>query len=282
MRKKKSVSKKKKGEALAHREVMIFLGLTLLLSSVFYYLIANVTVASDALAFTIALMWCPATAAIITRLYCQKNLKGFALGLGDPKWLLVGILLPIFIGLVMFGSVWLTVGEFNWAGAATVFSLSFLPAFAYAIGFNIFAAFGEEMGWRGLLVPELAKFMGFTKLALLSGAIWTAWHLPLILFGTYHGADIWFSLAVFIPSVICSGMVFAWLRLKSGTVWTTVLFHGVWNYFIQHVYPMLTVQTPATEAITGEFGWASPAIYLVLALIVWYYRGSLPKSAFRS
>ena len=193
------------------------------------------------------------------------------------RWLLAGIFLPVLVGLVMFGAVWLALGAFSWQAAAQALSLSFLPTFAFMLAFNLFSAMGEELGWRGLLVPGLSKFMGFTKLALLSGFIWMAWHLPLIIFGTYHGAGaLWYSLAMFIPSVMGAGVVLAWLRLKSGSVWPAVLFHGFWNYFIQQFYPMLTAQTPATEMITGEFGWASPAIYILLALAAWHFRGMLP------
>jgi membrane protease YdiL (CAAX protease family) len=34
------------------------------------------------------------------------------------------------------------------------------------------AAAGEEIGWRGFLVPELARVLPFTGVALVSGAIW--------------------------------------------------------------------------------------------------------------
>ncbi len=265
------------GEALARKEVILFLVLAFGFSAVFYFLIPGAQTKSDALLLTVSLMWCPALAAVITRLYCQKNLQGFGIGLGDRKWQLAGIFAPIAIGLVMFGAVWLAFGAFNWQAAMQAFSFSFLPTFAFMLAFNLFAAMGEEFGWRGLLVPELSKFMGFTRLALLSGAIWMAWHLPLIIFGTYHGEGaLWYSLAMFIPSVIGSGVVLAWLRLKSGSVWTAVFFHGIWNYFIQQFYPMLTVQTPATEMITGEFGWASVVVYAALALVAWHCRGMLP------
>lgn len=33
-----------------------------------------------------------------------------------------------------------------------------------------------SLGWRGFLVPELAKFMSFTSVALTSGLIWAVWH----------------------------------------------------------------------------------------------------------
>lgn len=161
---------------------------------------------------------------------------------------------------------------------AGVFAISFLPALLLGISFNLFAAAGEEFGWRGLLVPELARFMGFTELALVSAAIWTAWHFPMIFFGSYHGAgSIWYSLAVFIPSVMGAGIILAWLRLASGSVWAAVLFHGFWNYFIQQFYPLLTTTTGAGQAMLGEFGWFCAVFYVALALVFWHFRDRLPK-----
>jgi membrane protease YdiL (CAAX protease family) len=242
-------------------------------------LIANSLVNSDEFIYTLSLMWCPAIAAMLTRLYCQKNLDGFGFGLGKIKWQIVSIFLPVAIGLLIFGFVWLLQGAFNTENAIKIFSFSFFPTFLSLVAFNLFAAFGEELGWRGLLVPEMSKFMGFTKLALLSSTIWMAWHLPLIIFGSYHGTGpLWYSLATFIPSVIGAGVILAWLRLKSGSIWTAVFFHGSWNYFIQVFYPSLTIQNEATQMITGEFGWASPLIYVILAIICWHYRYLLPET----
>ena len=263
---------------LARKEVVLFLALTLCLSTVFYYLIPKAQTNSDALLLTALLMWCPAVAAILTRLHYQKNLDGFGFGWNETRWQLAGAFIPVLLGLAMFGSVWLAFGAFNVQTAEQMFSTAFLFAFASSLALNLLFALGEELGWRGLLVPELSKFTGFTKLALLSGTIWMSWHLPLILFGSYHGSGpLWFSLAMFAPSVIGSGVVIAWLRLKSGSVWPAVFFHGVWNYFIQRFYPSLTFSSPETDAILGEFGWASPVLFVVLAFVCWHYRGKLPK-----
>ncbi|MGI3184758.1 CPBP family intramembrane glutamic endopeptidase [Nioella aestuarii] len=38
---------------------------------------------------------------------------------------------------------------------------------------------GEELGWRGVLQPELADQVGWVAGSLVVGAIWFAWHLPL-------------------------------------------------------------------------------------------------------
>lgn len=265
------------------KTVTTFVVLTFALSSIFWYLTSRTPLVADnatiLLLYTVGSMWCPALAAVITRLYYQRNLKGFGLGLGKPIWLLVGILLPIAAGLIMFGLAWISgIAPFNLEGAANILTLTFIPSLLFAIALNCFFAAGEEFGWRGFLVPELARFQTFTQLALLSAAIWTIWHFPMILFGPYHGTgSLIFSLAVFIPSVMGAGLILAWLRIISGSVWVAVLFHGFWNYFIQQFYPVLTQTTDAGEMMLGEFGWFVALMYVILAIIFWYYRKKLPE-----
>ena len=265
------------------KTVVTFLILTVFFSGIFWYLTATTPLVKENAGiltlYAVGAMWGPTAAAIATRLIWQRNLAGSGLRMGDPKWLAVGILLPIAAGLIMFGSAWITgIAPFSKEGAAGVFALAFLPAFLFAIAFNLFAAAGEEFGWRGFLVPELARCMGFTELALISAAIWTSWHFPVMFAGTYHGAgSIWYSLAVFVPSVMGAGVILAWLRLASGSVWVAVLFHGFWNYFIQQFYPLLTTTTESGQAMLGEFGWFCAVFYVALALVFWHFRDRLPK-----
>jgi membrane protease YdiL (CAAX protease family) len=150
--------------------VIVFVALTFLFSSVFWYLISITPLTPETvsvlLIYTVANMWCPALAAILTRLVFQGNLRGFGLYPGEPKWLLLSLLLPVVIGFVMFG-----VAPFSEAGAARVMSFAFVPLFLGLLLLNCFSAAGEELGWRGFLVPELDRFMGFTEISLLSGAV---------------------------------------------------------------------------------------------------------------
>ena len=268
-------------EKAARKKVAFFLVLAFALSVVGWIFVTKYTSAGDRLGLvlaTIFTMWCPGIAGLITRFYFQRNLKGFGFCIGDYKWQVLAFGLPVAVGLLIFGAAWVSgIAGFNSYMASTILSLAYIPAFAYSLCLNIFAAAGEEIGWRGLLVPEMAKFMGFTELALISGAIWTVWHFPLILFSTYSGAGpLWYSVLVFIPSVMGAGLILAWLRLKSGSVITAILFHGFWNYFIQQFYPMLTVSTPASDMMLGEFGWACPVAYVLLAVVFWHYRSGIP------
>ncbi len=120
--------------------------------------------------------------------------------------------------------------------------------------------------------------MNFTWLSLLSGAIWTAWHFHVIIFGSYHGAgSLWCSIAVFVPSVMGAGLILAWLRLVSESVWVAVLSHGFGNYFIQQFYLLLTAKTQAGEKMLGEVGCFVAIIYVALALVFWRFRNRLPN-----
>lgn len=230
---------------------------------------------------TVANMWCPALAAVLARLIYGRSLRGFGFTLGRARWLVLALLLPAVGGLVMYGSAWLLdIAPLNESKIPKLFALSFIPLFLGLLAFCSFAALGEELGWRGLLVPELSRRMGYTKLAFVSGFIWTLWHLPPMFFGSYHGTGpLWISLVFFTVLILASSFVHAWMRLVSGSVWVSALLHGSSNYFIQVFYPTLTKRTPEGDAMLGEFGWFAPIISGVIAVVFWGYRSRVPSIA---
>lgn len=218
-------------------------------------------------------MWCPGLAAILTRLWYQKNLRGFGWGLGKPRWLLLSAMIPIVVGLLMFGSAWVFgVAPLDPSKVAKVWSVSAISPLLIGLVFFCSGTLGEELGWRGLLVPELARCMSFTKLALLSGGVWAVWHFPLRIFHpSGDPVSLWLSLAALCLLMVSSGIVQAWVRLRSGSVWPCVILHGFWNYFIQLFYPTLTQHTPAGEKMLGEYGWFSASLSTAFLIIsLWY------------
>ena len=83
---------------------------------------------------------------------------------------------------------------------------------------NCVAVLGEEIGWQGLLVTELAKVTTFAKTSFISGVIWAIWHCPLILFSDYrYTTPRWHAVICFTILVVGISFAFAWLRLKSGS-----------------------------------------------------------------
>jgi membrane protease YdiL (CAAX protease family) len=260
---------------------VVFVVLTFVLSSPFWYLRTRLPSGSGSMSLSIATMWCPALAAVLARLIYRRSLRGFGFTLGKARWLVLAVLLPALGGLVMYGSAWLMdIAPLNESKIPKLFALSFIPLFFGVLAFCCFAALGEELGWRGLLVPELSRRMGYTKLSFVSGIIWTLWHLPLILFGSYHGTGpLWISLVFFTGLILASSFVHAWMRLVSGSVWVSALLHGSSNYFIQVYYPTLTIRTPEGDAMLGEFGWFAPIISGVIAVVFWGYRSRVPSIA---
>lgn len=122
---------------------------------------------------------------------------------------------------------------------------------------GIFLALGEEIGWRGLLVPQLARLTPFTRTALISGLIQAVWPWPFVLFaGFSSAAPSWFALTVLTITVTLAGFAAAWLRLRSGSIWPVVLAHASFNLYVQSGFSPLTHDTGITELIVDEFGVA--------------------------
>jgi membrane protease YdiL (CAAX protease family) len=101
---------------------------------------------------------------------------------------------------------------------------------------------GEEIGWRGFLVPELAKRYSFAATAMLSGFIWAIWHYPILLLADYNGhTPVWYYLPLFTLLLPVISFVWTWMRLKSGSLWPGVVLHAAHNTFIQQFFDPLTV-----------------------------------------
>jgi uncharacterized protein len=132
---------------------------------------------------------------------------------------------------------------------------------------------GEEIGWRGFLVPELAKRHGFAATAIISGLIWALWHYPPMLLGDYHSeAPVWFYLPLFTLVVAAISLVWTWMRLKSGSLWPCVVLHAAHNTFIQGFFDPMTVYNKKTPYVAGEFGAALGVISILMAAYFWNRR----------
>ncbi|HEY2378241.1 MAG TPA: type II CAAX endopeptidase family protein [Gemmatimonadaceae bacterium] len=253
-----------------------FLCLTFGLSAIWYTLIIQAhSLGAHGGLYVLALMWSPGTSALVTRLIFQRNLRGEGWGWNmiTTRSAILAYLLPLGYATVAYGLVWATglggvdLSRFHY-GIATFLVVGSLQ--------SLMSATGEELGWRGFLVPTLAKTMSFGRLSLLSGAIWAVWHMPLIIFADYNGGTpAWYSVTCFALMVVALGVPFAWLRLRSGSVWPAAILHASHNLFVQAFFDRVTVDTGPTRWLTGEFGAALALAIVVTAWIFWRYRGSV-------
>ena len=278
--------------ATAHKKILVYLVLTFAFSSIFYY---RMITAGAIGGYTFPLMWCPGVAAILTQLLFQHNLRGMWSVISKAKYLLVGYGLPLLYCLVVYGIVWLTglgrvdLAEFMRQAAPRV-DLPIQSPALYLLGYVLIMttvalaigcvqALGEEIGWRGFLVPELYKEHSFTQTGLISGVIWMLWHSPLILFADYNnaGAPRWFGLLCFVVMVVMFSFTFAWLRLKAASLWPAVLLHASHNMFVQTIFTPLTSDTGYTAYVVDEFGIGLAIALALLGYLFWRKRGELTR-----
>lgn len=275
------------------RALPAYLLLTLGLSSVFWFLIIRSGhVSGGGGTYVTALMWCPASAALLTCRILGRDIKSLGWKWGPPRYQVLSYLIPLGYATVAYTIVWLTGlgGFYNTTFVSAVgdrFGLGPLPPWVAIALYLFFAgttgvirgcasALGEEIGWRGFLVPELAKRTSFTATALISGCIWAMWHYPILIFADYNaGTPTWYSLTCFTVMVIALGFVFTWMRLKSGSLWTGVLLHASHNLFIQAFFDPITADTGRTKYVTGEFGAALAVTVILLAAYFWTRRGEV-------
>lgn len=110
--------------------------------------------------------------------------------------------------------------------AAVVASLTIGPAV------NTLAAAGEEFGWRGYLLPKLRP-LGVRRALVVHGAVWGAWHWPLIAMGYNYGFGYplapWSGFATMTAATVAAGTVFGALAMATDSVWPVALAHGTFN-----------------------------------------------------
>ncbi|MDE5894237.1 MAG: CPBP family intramembrane metalloprotease [Acetatifactor sp.] len=96
-----------------------------------------------------------------------------------------------------------------------------------------FAAFGEEAGWRGYMMPKMVRLWGVKKAVLAGGIIWGMWHWPLTCIGHNFGRDYWgypfTGLAAVCIMCITMGIILTYVTCRSGSVWPAVILHAVNN-----------------------------------------------------
>lgn len=98
---------------------------------------------------------------------------------------------------------------------------------------NHIAAFGEELGWRGYLLPLLIEGLGERRAVLLDGVLWGIAHAPLVCFGLnytgeYPGTPFTGILMMTVFATV-SGIFMSYLTLRSGSIWPACIAHGAVN-----------------------------------------------------
>ena len=247
--------------------LLITFGITYLLEGILILSGFRITqIPAIALQLVIAgAMWIPAVSTLLTiRFITHEKLSSVGLRFG-PSWkpyLASALLLPLAFVLTYLLTWLLGLGRPDWelisfyrliasSGAdmsAAPDPTQLLVSFVFLSLFispwiNAIFGLGEELGWRGYLLPRLMP-LGKWKAYLILGVIWGLWHAPLITIGfAYPGYPVLgilmmilltTSLGIFIneltlryKSAILAGWIHGVFNSQAYGIWRVVLFPDV-------------------------------------------------------
>ena len=217
--------------------------------------------------------WCRESRLIVINRVLSESWRITTLDrVGNPRFYMWAVLLP---PALVLAAVCLSIVS----GAArfdlSIDALSALPwAIASQAPMVAFFALGEEVGWRGFLLPRLILAgLGEYQALAMTGLIWGLWHAPIILRGyNYPGHP---YLGVTMMTVFCTliGTVFGWLRLASTSVWPAAAAHAAINLtLVQLASPFLAAGYDRTIAglLTSVIGWIP--LIAICAWLIWTRR----------
>lgn len=162
----------------------------------------------------------------------------------------------------------LTVGNIITIGiGAIIISPFIIPVHIFALG--------EEIGWRGYLLPLLLQITSTRKAVILHGFLWGIAHAALIYFGFNYSNAYWGApysgmiMMIFVCVVL--GIWLAYVTIKSGSIIPATILHGASNVIgeLPIMVSLLSVSRllgPNPTGIIGLSGLMLGALLLLLRL----------------
>ncbi len=147
------------------------------------------------------------------------------------------------------------------------FFITILQGLVAGLTINAVAGFGEELGWRGLMLREL-KNLGFWKMSWVIGLVWGVWHAPIILMGHNYPDHPAIGVGMMIAFCMLFSPFFSLVAIKSRSVIAAAILHGTFNAVGATSVMLLK---GGNDLLTGVTGLAGLAVLIVLNLIIWRF-----------
>jgi membrane protease YdiL (CAAX protease family) len=249
------------------RQVVAYIVLVLAISWAFEaYLITHGGVRAFGPAALAVLMWIPGLVSVALRLATRSGFGDVGFAAGRARHHAFALVVPLVLALLtaILGSA---LGMLDLALASTDSLARNWGVFVAMFAFGLFAAFGEELGWRGFLLPK-ALAAGIARPFLLTGVVWAAWHLPLVLLGGFYATRHAVAMTLaYAAMIVAMSFVLSELRVRSGSVWVATVMHAAHNFFFQVAIPAALFANARPrgewwEVIGGDSGAAVALLYV--------------------
>ena len=100
----------------------------------------------------------------------------------------------------------------------------FITFFIYNL---IFFGFGEEVGWRGFVLPRLQGKMNALTASMLLTLFWALWHVPLFFYRPGYSTMEFSEIAGWVFSLLTGSILLTWLYNSSrGSILICAIFHS--------------------------------------------------------
>lgn len=186
-----------------------------------------------------AYMFSPLLAGLVVCWRHNVSVRTVGLRIGRPRWLAVAAVgaLP-FVGLTLLLAV--AVPGVGFDPTVDVIPGIELPPGILGIGtalglvlglgttVNAVFALGEEFGWRGYLLWELAP-LGFWRASAAIGTIWGLWHVPIIVAGYNFPSFPYIGVLAITIACLSFSPVYTYLVIRAESMLAAALLHGVFN-----------------------------------------------------
>ena len=202
---------------------------------------------------------------------------------GSSALVIVGVFLAAALGLVQLDLV-------NFSGFAALLHTKISTPIPIPIGIlvviqllsipfgaliNGVVTIGEELGWRGWLLPSLRP-LGTWPALLITGVVWGVWHSPIILLGYNFSQPNLYGVGLMIVGCTIYGVLVGWLRLRTGSIWPSVFAHGAFNATAGFLSIVSAVDSRADPAAVNPLGWVT-GIVMMLVIVVLVLAGQFTK-----
>ena len=284
------------------KRILIFLlseFLLVVLISIPLFLLKAESGSGLVMAASVVFMWLPALATFLTRKITndKSDLPLKPLIKTNWKMYVISAYIPgiiIALGALLYFAIFpthldLTLGYLKDLMTVTgqqiqLPTLSISSLLLIAVGLVIIAplvfvnhilAFGEEIGWRGYLLPLMCSKFGLTNGIIVDGILWGVVHAPLVSFGVNYAGDYfgapWTGILMMIVFATSVGVFLSYLTIKTKSIIPACISHGVINALREAplficVSNYNALLGPKPSGIIGMSGFLVTGIILTLCM----------------
>lgn len=254
-------------ELTPRQEVALYLAITFVLSLfVEIYVIRIAHSSTTPALFVLACL--PGAVGLFCSWFFKHRFYDLALRSCLPEYFAYAYAVPAVASLLVLAvSICIGIGEFAFEGVKTFLRLLiFTPTLGVFMA--LFAAAGEELGWRGYLHTRVSEAQ-IPAPYLFVGLVWSTWHWPLLVFGDTSPTKLpLLSLILFTITMMSFSVFLGWLRDRSRSVFTPILAHAAHDTWMHTIYPGFYKPGPLDPFFGGDSGFLLAIIYVLVAAYI--------------